>query len=252
MARFEIWSHGRSSRRLSVQDIFLEKEEVRLHLLQSLHRRSKWTVQFPITISPDLRHLSILRTVYWLESEKRGSELVRHAATLDLNLNIYSSRMWAESFYNKTYRDDKSRSALYVYWIRFSKSGKEIFFMDRRNVAVFTMRPSAMGGPSLTAVCINAHNYTNEFRDNVSWATSHSLHAEDDICDDDEGLSWTMFFEHPPEQQNSLSQNREPMQQLDVQFHPSKPLVAYRTGRYVFLWAYKDCETLLGKQVFNS
>lgn len=244
IARYEIWSVGLSPKRLSFKDIPLDKVEVRLQLLPSFERKTQWNVQFPITISPDLRCLAVLRTVYWLEPKRGGGETMLHSARLDLNLNTYLARMWNARSYTGIQEQWEGDSAFYTYWIRFSASGNKMLFMDRRNVAVFTLLPSALGGPCLTAVCIDAHNYNSGFNDLLTHAASFDLHAQDDVSEEDEDLSWAMFSEHFEEHKTDFFINIEPMQQLDVQFHPSKALVAYRTGRYVFLWTFESGERL--------
>ena len=39
-----------------------------------------------------------------------------------------------------------------------------------------------------------------------------------------------------------LEHGFHPLKMLEVIFYPNRPVVAYRTGRTVFLWAYKQCE----------
>jgi hypothetical protein len=206
MARYEIWLLGHSPKRQFIKDIVLKASEVRLQLLQSLrtdtdwgYANQKWKVQFPITVSPDLQRLTVLRTVYWLDPVQGRSEGTMRSAILDLNLEFYSTTKWDALCYDNEHKKREQSIALYTYWIRFSKAGDSIFFMDRRNTAIFSLRGNGHEGPTLTSFS----------------------------GDQDFGL-----------------QDNEPLRQLDVQFHPHKPLVAYRTGRKVFLWVFKNCKDL--------
>lgn len=201
MARYEVWTIDGSPKRLLIKDIFLEASEVRLQLLQSLRVDTgvsvpRWKVQFPVTVGSDLQRLTILRTVYWLEPLKGKSEGRLRSALLDLSLEPYSTAKWNELCYDRDQASRQNSIALYTYWIRFSEAGDYIFFMDRNNTAVFSLRPDENKGPMLTAFAGG---------------------------------------------QNFGDKDNEPLRQLDVQFHPQKPLVAYRTGRKVFLWVFKNC-----------
>jgi hypothetical protein len=128
---------------------------------------------------------------------KGRSEGHMRSAVLDLNLESYSTEKWDALRYDNKQEKRKNNIALYTYWIRFSKAGNKIFFMDRRNTAIFSLRGKGQEGPTLTSF---SGGQDFGFKDN------------------------------------------EPLRQLDVQFHPHKPLVAYRTGRKVFLWAFKNCK----------
>jgi hypothetical protein len=217
MARYEIWSSAQSPKRLFVKDIFLDKDEVRLQLLQSLRKDiydRRWSVQFPISMGPDLQRFTILRTVYCLESLEERSEMILHSKVLDLSLDSYSTRSWNALLYTDSHWERLGKSALYTYWIRFSCTNDDVFFMDHRAVAVFTLSRSMHKEPSLISACVE--------QDFSCWDNTASRQTSK--C----------------QERNAEYGNDRPMRQLDVQFHPHKALVAFRTGRTVFLWAFKN------------
>lgn len=218
MARYEIWSTTHPQKRLFIKDIFLDTNEVRLQILQSLRKDiddRRWTLQFPITIGPDLQRFTILRTVYCLEQTENRGEMMIHSKRLDLRLDSYSTRYWNPLSYTDSHWERLGKSALYTYWIRFG-STNEIFFMDHKNVAVLSLPRGPREEPSLISCC-GEQDFS--FWDNATSRRSPK-----------------------PKGRSAGCQNDRPLRQLDVHFHPLRPLVAFRTGRTVFLWAFKNCK----------
>ena len=201
IARYEIWSISQSPKRVFFHDVLLKDTEVRLQLLQSLRKDSNhssdWKVQFPVTVSPNLRRFTVLRTVYWLTPGKGKNEGQIRSKTLDLDFNSSSKMAWDQRSYDLDQMTRVGKPALYTYWIRFSTDNNRIFFIDQRNTAVYLLLEAEYEEPSLQSFC-GDQDYG--YRDN------------------------------------------DPLWMIDAFFHPHKSVVAYRTGRRIFIWAFKDCK----------
>jgi hypothetical protein len=144
-------------------DISIDASEVIIQLYQTL---LKGSVQFPLSISPDGRYFTVLRTLYSLVGE--GQAMHCTSATIPLQLNELTKMVWAvPGMDDKGYRvHDYSRfgkqnllTQVYLYWVYFDDLGQDICVAEqiRYNPITFSVfqiqrSPSQSRSPDLTLV----------------------------------------------------------------------------------------------------
>ncbi|ORY05553.1 hypothetical protein BCR34DRAFT_604476 [Clohesyomyces aquaticus] len=156
-ARYEIWSIADDPSKIVNLDIPLDSSEVRLQMRQSgwseksLNRgyandSTEMKLQFPLSISPDVRSFTILRSVFMLD-EMTGLDLELRSAiiTMDFNQRLFTN--WMNASDNTSLDEGSTRDLLYeyLYWTYFSPDGRFLFFIDNEFaepsvIAVFEIR----------------------------------------------------------------------------------------------------------------
>jgi hypothetical protein len=220
-AHYEIWSIAEEASKVVDLKIRLDANEVQLQMQQSLWGDKTTTdefvtacgdlkLQFPLSISPDVRSFAVLRTVYALDNASK-TELRLHSFVLPMDTNDDLERNWtlrsneddtsdmkapAKSYFNDWSTHDSLYE--YLYWTCFSPDGNLLFWID-----------SEFAEPSTISVfTIHTNNKLS-----VSLLSSLSTHM--------------IGFDE---------KNRG----VSVSFHPSKPLLAFSLADTVFLWAFKN------------
>lgn len=157
-ARYEIWSIVGDTSKVIDLKVQLNPEEVKLQMQQSLWRDQnvnekfnptdiELKLQFPVSISPDVRTFVVLRTVYVLREDEEN-ELRLHSSMLPMDFNERNTHNWTlrPEFENA----DQSVNEIfyeYLYWMYFSPDGNNIFFIDNEfgepsTIAVLEMTKS--------------------------------------------------------------------------------------------------------------
>ena len=141
IARYEVWTTKQPKKKILSVDIPLAQEEVRLQLLQSVNvdeRKSRWYIQFPITVSQSISRFTVLGTVYSLslDSDNQGAKL--QSRTLPLECDPAMTGAWKVSSY-RTYGNHRQT---YAYWTRLTPDGGLLFVMDDNNCAIYRLSES--------------------------------------------------------------------------------------------------------------
>lgn len=207
IARYELWTISRPSRRVADLRIPLNEKEIQIQLRQSLWReheaaegpvRVTWRTQFPVSISPDVRRFAVLRSLYSLNLhiEKDAETLGLSSVCLDLNISSALATIWNQDRHNMSSWLVRKRGP-YGYCLTFSSDGRLVFFVDKQHslpmhLAVFEL------------------DEIGELR--------VSLIGQ---------LTWTM---------ENLDQS---FTKISAAFHPEKTLVAFSVSGSIFLWTYK-------------
>ncbi|XRM40200.1 hypothetical protein ABZX51_003520 [Aspergillus tubingensis] len=208
---------------VSTLTVLIDKNEVMLQMLHTLWystRSKEWYLQFPISIAPDGRHFSVLRTVYVVGLT--AGETTSTAMSLPLQevpqiFNFWQTPQqelrgdnppwWSVDIGARS--TDQDSCNVYFYWIFFDFHAQYICFIDQplgeqNNIAVFAMTQETHAlGLSLALV---AH-------------TSKRLVA-------------------PKRATQRLFDNEREVRQFMVVFHPSLPLLGLAVSRAICLWSF--------------
>lgn len=201
----------------------LDPEEVKLQILQNLWQDEDqvWYIQFPIFISPDGHHFTILRTIYTIQPK-----VVQNYTSTLLPFELNDTN--AEHWLSPRERIEKGDTSLkyirvddhyerqkslgcYLYWIFFDEKSRYVCFVDQsrcvpNNLYMMELRPQTSEN-SLTRPALQVVARIQKF-----------LKALD-----------TSFEGY------SVDKRR-----FHVAFHPSLPLLAIAASTKLYLWEFLD------------
>ncbi|OCL09419.1 hypothetical protein AOQ84DRAFT_375857 [Glonium stellatum] len=163
IARYELWSISERAERTVDLHIPLNQYEIWLQICQSLHYGhrmvdgpsetirtiSTWALHFPVAISSNAHHFTILRDLYSLVEGKDRLNARFESVRIDLEFQQPMAASWClngrstqfmRSWPLRTYQ-------IYQYFFTFSQDGRYLFFMDNEilkpmNLALFELGTS--------------------------------------------------------------------------------------------------------------
>lgn len=208
---------------VSTLTVLIDKNEVMLQILHTLWystRSKEWYLQFPISIAPDGRHFSVLRTVYVVGLT--AGETTSTAMSLPLQevpqiFNFWQTPQqelrednppwWSVDIGARS--TDQDSCNVYFYWIFFDFHAQYICYIDQplgeqNNIAVFAMTQETHALE--LSLALVAH-------------TSKRLVA-------------------PKRATQRLFDNEREVRQFMVVFHPSLPLLGLAVSRAICLWSF--------------
>jgi hypothetical protein len=210
-ARYEVWSICDSPSRVRDIEISLEDDEVWLQMQQSLIWKAGPLLQFPLAISFDLKHFTILRTIFVLSGLSADETTPPRTLRIDLAFSHSIIACWMQDLYNQclTGRWWFRQAGTYLYWMKLSGDGRYVFFMDTQprkpiNFAVFELSRG-------TEVSLRLLN---------GFSTERSLSVETRTMDN-----------------------------MSAVFHPEMPLLAFSFFKAVLLWPFCTCELRTAAQM---
>jgi hypothetical protein len=232
LAQYTIWKMIKPPIRIAEYHIKVKPSEIELQMLQSLKPLQRW-LQFPMSISPDLITISVLRTIYrsTLSEGGRTIHATMKSARLPLNLDASLSNCWnaedklARAQNCSSWGDAKDSSTQqnsivsfgqgqYIYWTAFSPSSDMILFVDQepgrlQRVVLFRIKQTASSSLELNLIA--------------------SQQVEDHKMPGDK--------------------------RFRVSFHPRHPILALGLGSRIFVWCYtkgKSTHSILQSRLFTD
>ncbi len=140
LIKYELWRLENEPKRWLDLQVPLDEAEVWLQMYHSVWSpwgAAQWVVQFPVAISPDLRIISVLRTVYDLRniSETMNSTLpVPKRFKLDFSCLPNLARIWERTIpppeTAATCILTTRKDYLYLYRLKFSTCNSYLLFLD--------------------------------------------------------------------------------------------------------------------------
>jgi hypothetical protein len=135
-------------------EIPLESDEVRLQIYQTMTCSvSGGTLQVPLSLSPDGRYFTILRTLFGLDRE--AGKLSYTAHIIPLKVDNFNKGFWQVPKMI-SWKPDPQR--IYLYWIYFDDRGGYLCFVERTHSSPLTVSVIDLGkhgNGSLTFVAKN-------------------------------------------------------------------------------------------------
>ncbi|KAF1994928.1 hypothetical protein P154DRAFT_501082 [Amniculicola lignicola CBS 123094] len=217
-ARYEVWQHEHTGRKIVDAIIPLCPIEISALLRQGYHLTvndpSAWGISFPLAISTDLLSVVILRTIYSCSIDNNGALKRIESALVPMDFDPDISRKWETTF-------KKIPQDWYNYEFMFTADDQYLLFWDRHHYEKHTSFFGRMLAPTNTMAAFTVSRQpplTVDFINKIS--------LQRDI-----GFS-------------------------QVKFHPYQPFITFVLEKEVHLWQFLNYQsnqlTVLAKQEENE
>jgi len=225
IARLEIFEIH-TNVKVVTKDIPLEPSEVLLHLYQTLLGGS---VQFPLAISPNGRHIAVLRTLYsFVGTGSRRGSFHYVSGVIPLPENDTNKGFWTLPKKDSTgyFFDDHVRmrrqdmEKIFHYWIFFDQQGRDLCVTEHtrglpHSFSIFQLSP----------------------------VTSRSLTSEPTLI-----IQQCHTLQHPylllASRRSSRSEVSKESKDFELVFHPFHPAVAIAGETGIYIWNYSVGELI--------